>query len=84
MGAEGQERMPNVNAKEVFENQAWKPGRVRFVLFARGLPLRKGEERGFEGSLRAESELRSQLELASVSLSVKWINQACPSTLSYC
>ena len=55
------ERTPRMNTQGVFENRAWKPRRVSFVLFAGQLPLRNGEERGTEGSLRAESELRSQL-----------------------
>lgn len=69
--------MWSVNAKEMLENEAWKPGWVTFVLFARRLPLGKGGERGLEGALRAESEF--QVELASVSWPAKWVNQACPS-----
>ncbi|KAF6114608.1 hypothetical protein HJG60_010573 [Phyllostomus discolor] len=83
MGSGSQEkRMWNVNTEEELENEAWKPNRVRFVLFAERLLLRKSEKRAFEGSLRAESEFRSQLELASVFWSVKWINQACPTAFA--
>lgn len=42
--------MWSVNAEEMLENEAWKPGRVTSVLFARRLPLGKGGERGLEGS----------------------------------
>lgn len=52
---------PRIYTQGVFEDRARKPRRVSFVLFAGRLPLRNGEERGTEGSLCAESELRSQL-----------------------
>ena len=77
-----EKRIWNVNAEEELENEAWKPYWVRFVLFAGRLPLRNGEKRGFESPLCAESELRSQLGLASVFWSVKWINQACPTAFA--
>lgn len=78
----GEKRMWNVNAEEEPENEPWKSVRVMFVLFAERLPLRKGEKRAVEVSLRAESEFRSQLESASVFWSVKWINQACPTAFA--